>query len=74
MTPTEAIKHLAKIRRHKKISVYTLAKDHGLHATYIGLLESGRRKPTYALLEKYAAAIGCSIELKVKQLKHEDNE
>lgn len=52
------------VRRRRLSNGYTqekLAELSGLHSTYIGLIERGRRNPTLDVCERIADALGCKI-------------
>lgn len=52
------------VRRRRISQGFTqekLAELCGLHSTYIGLIERGRRNPTLDVCERIAEALGCRI-------------
>jgi len=50
-----------KQREAKKFSRAALAEKAGLHQTYIGLLESGKRSPNLDTAKAIATALGSSL-------------
>lgn len=60
MTPvSEAFSYIVKeFREANKMSKAALAQKAGLHQTYIGLLESGKRSPNVETIEALAKAFG----------------
>ncbi len=50
-------KHLRKIREEKGLTQEKLADIAGMHFTYIGQIERGRRNPSLVNLERLAKAL-----------------
>ncbi|MBI2327169.1 helix-turn-helix transcriptional regulator [Candidatus Curtissbacteria bacterium] len=50
-------KHLRKIREDKKLTQEGLADLAGMHFTYIGQIERGKRNPSLINLERLAKAL-----------------
>lgn len=49
--------NLAKIRKSKSISQEKLAEDVGVHRTYVGFIEQGKRNPSIWNIQKIADAL-----------------
>jgi len=61
------------IRRHrsrKGLSQEALAEAAGIHHTYIGLLERGKRKPTIDVAH-IALALGVKLSTLINEAEHE---
>jgi len=52
--------HLRKIRQEKKLTQEELADKAGMHFTYIGQIERGKRNPSLVNLERLAKALKVS--------------
>lgn len=52
---------LAELRRRAGLSQADLAGE-GMSASYVSLIEAGKREPTAAVIEALAARLGCSID------------
>lgn len=52
---------LGELRRQAGLTMDELADRAGVHRTYIGLLEGGKRQPTIAAAARIAAALGTSL-------------
>jgi transcriptional regulator with XRE-family HTH domain len=50
-----------KYRKGKGLSRSALAAKAGLHQTYIGLLERGKRSPNMDTAQAIARSLGCSL-------------
>ncbi len=57
---TDFGKRLAELRNKKGITQEALAGDAGLHRTYIGFIEQGKRDPTIGNIYRIAKALGVS--------------
>lgn len=53
---------LASLRKQKGITQEELADAVGLHRTYIGFIEQGKRNPSIANINKIAKALGISLK------------
>jgi len=53
---------VASVRRDNGISQERLADDVGVHRTYIGFIEQGKRNPSIWNIEKIAQALNVSIK------------
>jgi len=53
-------KHLRSIRLEKKLTQEELADKAGMHFTYIGQIERGKRNPSLVNLERLAKALKVS--------------
>ena len=67
MTPKKSLpierllgKRIWKLRRKKKLSQKQLAKESGIHASFLGCIERGEKCPTLRVLEKIRSALGVS--------------
>jgi transcriptional regulator with XRE-family HTH domain len=49
---------IRRYREQKGLSEEALAEAAGVHHTYVGLVERGKRKPTLDVAEKLARALG----------------
>jgi len=54
------VKHLRSIRLEKKLTQEELADKAGMHFTYIGQIERGKRNPSLVNLERLAKALKVS--------------
>ncbi len=61
----------AEIIRHRRLqlglSQEALAEAAGIHHTYVGLLERGKRKPTLDVAERLALALGKKLSALVAE-------
>lgn len=53
---------VAALRDKKDISQEKLAEIVGVHRTYIGFIEQGKRNPTIGNIRKIAKALGVSLK------------
>jgi len=65
--------NLKKLRENARVTQDTLAAKVGVWLPTIGLLETGRRRPSLDLLEKLAAALGCRVRDLIPETEKEDN-
>jgi transcriptional regulator with XRE-family HTH domain len=49
--------NVRRLRQARKLSQEALADSVGLAVTYVGQIERGRRNPTLAVVERFAAAL-----------------
>ena len=54
--------NLKRIRTEKKMSQGDIIKVTGMDRGYISSVENGRQNPTLATIEKFAKALGVSME------------
>lgn len=52
----------ARIRERRKLSQRELARRVPVHQTYLSLIESGKRQPSYAVAEAICRALEVDIE------------
>ena len=64
-TSTGIIKELVAERHRQKLTQQELADITGILPSNLARFESGTRIPTLIVLEKYAAALGKHIELRI---------
>ena len=62
---SEIIKELGEERHHQGMMQQDIADITGIQPSNLARLESGGRVPTLVVLQKYAAALGKHIELKI---------
>lgn len=60
---------LIRARMRAKMTQQAVAEKMGTTKSAISRLEGGRRSPTISTLEKYAAAIGYKVEIKLKPVR-----
>lgn len=53
--------NLKRIRTKKKMSQGNIARALEVHRAYVSGIETGKRNPTLATLEKLASALGVSV-------------
>jgi len=59
-------KNLKKIRTTKKLSQGAIARKLGVHRAYISGIESGKRNPTIATIERLATALNINPDRLIK--------
>jgi transcriptional regulator with XRE-family HTH domain len=64
-------KVIRKHRARKGLSQEALAELAGIHHTYVGLVERGKRKPTIDVAERIARALGKKLSDLVKEAERE---
>ena len=57
-------KKLKEIRLEKDLTQEELAEKVGIHATYVGKLESGKNNPSLMMIYKFS----CALKVKLKDL------
>ena len=62
---SEIVKELVDERHRQKMTQKDIADITGIQTSNLARLESGGRVPTLVVLQKYAAALGKHIELKI---------
>lgn len=58
------------IRKHRireGLSQETLAEEAGIHRTYVGLLERGKRKATIDVADRLATALGVKLSTLISE-------
>ena len=61
--------HLARLRRERGLSQESLAKLSGLHRTYVGSIERGKRNVSLRNIVKLAHALRCTPAQLVDDLR-----
>ena len=63
MSDTNAFAHRLKtVRKAADLSIYALSKKAEVDRAYLGKLEKGVGDPSWSVVQKLAAALGCSTE------------
>lgn len=60
-------------RARQGLSQEALAEAAGVHHTYVGLVERGRRKPTVDVAEKLARALGTRLSILVAEAERDSS-
>lgn len=58
---------IRKHRTRKGLSQETLAEEAGIHRTYVGLLERGKRKATIDVADRLATALGTKLSTLISE-------
>lgn len=56
---------IREARRRRVISLARLARESGVHRTYIAAIERGEANPTIGLLESIADALNCDMAVSI---------
>jgi transcriptional regulator with XRE-family HTH domain len=71
---TPAFAEIVRRRREQKgLSQEALAEAAGVHHTYVGLVERGRRKPTLDVAERLALALGKKLSALIAEAERKSS-
>jgi transcriptional regulator with XRE-family HTH domain len=64
-------KVIGSYRGRRGLSQEALAEAAGIHHTYVGLVERGKRKPTIEVADKLARALGKRLSALIEEAERE---
>jgi transcriptional regulator with XRE-family HTH domain len=62
---------IRRLRKHRKLTIETLAHAADLHPTYLSGIERGVRNPTWAKLCALATALGIPVSVVAVEAEHD---
>lgn len=61
--------NLRKIRKQERLTMKALAELSGVTESMIGMIETGKRNPSYEVLLRLSEALGCTVDELVREEK-----